>query len=257
MTLTLHQVTCSLHEWRQTIHCLGQVSQVRAHQDDRVALIRKWRHDRSRELGVLTHHAVADHANLLDVLVGQLDRTGTTSTAAFTTSVWPVGTWASRATWSFGTGTARTTWSLPLPGRASRPLWCRLLCWSGDWCRSRRGTWTRWTHHVLKHRHRILLPSSCSWLAHILHHLAHHIVHLPWLAHALHNRVDLVHIRHLEARGKPWDARWHLWLTLWRRCGCATSSGAGCVRHCHHVDRQIILIDYQNRNRVRIETVLC
>lgn len=250
LTLALHQVTCSLHEWRQAVHCLGQVSQVRAHQYDRVALKRKRRHDRPGELGILTHHSVADYANLLNVLVGQLDRAASTRTATFT-SIWPVRTgttstsWsirtgAVRTTWTFRAGTTRTTWSLwSLPGRTSRSLWWHRLSCLG-WSLASR--WTGGTHHVLEHRHRVLLPAS--WLAHILHHLAHHVIQLARLAHALHNRVDLVHVWHLEARRKSWYAAgWHLWLTLRRCLSCSTASGAGCVRIHHHVDSHTVLVD--------------
>ena len=250
LTLTLHQITCSLHKWRQTIHRLGQVSQVRAHQDDRVALERKRRHDRPGELGILTHHSVADHANLLNVLVGQLDRAAATGTRTATfTSIWPVRTGTARTSWSFRTGTVgtswtfragttRTTWSLwSLPGRSSRSLWRNRLSCLG-WSLASLGTGG--THHVLEHRHRVLLPASR--LAHILHHLTHHVIHLAGLAHALHNRVDLVHVRHLEARRKSWYLG-HLWLTLRRCLSCSTASCAGCVRILYHVDRHTVLLD--------------
>ena len=173
-----------------------------------VALIGKGWHVRAWELGVWTHHAVANDTNFMDILMGKFE-----SSTSFTTC------WC----WSCGACWARLVLYLGLLGSRSHLCLvssgsCNFFsgAWSGGSCLgSSRDSWLLLSLsllHLLHHGcHGVCLlltwsSSLCSWLAHVPHHLLDHVVHGVWLtwccwlsnSHALHHLIDLVHVGHLE-----------------------------------------------------------
>ena len=70
---SLEQVTCSLHQGKQPLKSETQISQVRAQKHDWISIEGQLWHRRSRERRVIAHHAIADLAHLVDVLMRQLD----------------------------------------------------------------------------------------------------------------------------------------------------------------------------------------